>query len=286
MDSITITKSKFPDNIFYNYVKNTLAKGSSTLTKEMLKNAFTFDSLSQEYYLSMRSLGIKDITGIDYLLEMMFSNNVNFLIDISYNHIIYYDWSNAKSIFRSKYGGDYVPVETTEQCTVVPANEIQQINGDNYPYQFSIKKYIPLSAVKSYSVQGSKVTGMLFYNNSANVQYIDDKGLFKTTIRPRIYSIFYYGTLSKENNGDRICFIIDPAIYLKDSEAKQTISKNVPFTFQLKLWTDFLRSVSPNSSSSCPLDMTLPVTWSISEGELPPGLSLNPSTGLISGTPT
>ncbi|MET8142136.1 putative Ig domain-containing protein, partial [Sphaerisporangium sp. NPDC005288] len=31
---------------------------------------------------------------------------------------------------------------------------------------------------------------------------------------------------------------------------------------------------------------TAPVTWSVSAGSLPPGLTLNPSTGLLSGTPT
>ncbi|MBQ9565449.1 MAG: putative Ig domain-containing protein [Synergistaceae bacterium] len=30
---------------------------------------------------------------------------------------------------------------------------------------------------------------------------------------------------------------------------------------------------------------TTPITWSVTDGSLPPGLSLNASTGVISGTP-
>ncbi|WP_157521701.1 DUF7507 domain-containing protein [Herbidospora cretacea] len=44
-----------------------------------------------------------------------------------------------------------------------------------------------------------------------------------------------------------------------------------------------------NVAYSVPLTMTggtAPITWSISAGSLPPGVTLNPSTGLLSGTPT
>ncbi len=44
-----------------------------------------------------------------------------------------------------------------------------------------------------------------------------------------------------------------------------------------------------NVAYSAPLTMTggtAPITWSVSAGSLPPGVTLNPSTGLLSGTPT
>jgi hypothetical protein len=44
---------------------------------------------------------------------------------------------------------------------------------------------------------------------------------------------------------------------------------NQPYSFQLEAWGG-----------------TQPYTWSITNGQLPPGVSLNPSSGLISGTPT
>lgn len=40
------------------------------------------------------------------------------------------------------------------------------------------------------------------------------------------------------------------------------------------------------SQSLATSQMTSPITWSVTSGSLPPGLTLNPSTGVISGTPT
>ena len=64
-------------------------------------------------------------------------------------------------------------------------------------------------------------------------------------------------------------------------------------TFQIAFLTITTTSPLPNGTLGTSYSVTLaasggvpPYTWSVTAGSLPPGLSLDPSSGVISGTPT
>jgi len=81
------------------------------------------------------------------------------------------------------------------------------------------------------------------------------------------------------------------SIFLGDGTGKFTAAKNSPFLFarQLMIGTTSLPDGVLNAPYSATLQSTGgtgAVTWSLTTGTLPTGLTLNPSTGAITGTPT
>ncbi len=80
-------------------------------------------------------------------------------------------------------------------------------------------------------------------------------------------------------------------IYTFDIQVTDSIGTTVIKTFELRvvaISTVFLNQIYPGvpySDTLQSLGATGPVTWSVVAGVLPTGLSLNPSTGVISGTP-
>jgi type II secretory pathway component GspD/PulD (secretin) len=81
------------------------------------------------------------------------------------------------------------------------------------------------------------------------------------------------------------------SIFLGDGTGKFTAAKNSPFLFarQLMISTTSLPDGVVNTAYSATLQSTGgtgAVTWSLTTGTLPTGLTLNASTGAITGTPT
>jgi hypothetical protein len=71
--------------------------------------------------------------------------------------------------------------------------------------------------------------------------------------------------------------------------ATETLTLSVDPTSPLSIATSALDPATQGTSYSAVLDPdggTGPVTWSLASGSLPPGLTLDPGTGTISGTPT
>ena len=134
-------------------------------------------------------------------------------------------------------------------------------NNSTYPYQINLGDYVN---------NISKISGVAAKNSSGET----------------ITSSYSNGILMMAEYPQSVTYnyIVD---YVQDS----TATMDVTITKDLTITTDALDNARHKKSYSQTLEATsesgtLPITWSIVSGTLPPGLTLNTSTGVISGTPT
>jgi hypothetical protein len=101
----------------------------------------------------------------------------------------------------------------------------------------------------------------------------------------------YYGVLSTADNASSPAFIATPGYDLATGLGTPNVFAlvNAPQWSALSITTAALAQGMVGSAYSQTLAASgriTPYTWSVSSGALPPGLALDPATGVISGTPT
>ena len=268
--SVAINSINFPDPVLRNYVKNTLAGGRSTLTDDMLIGT----ECSSENPLRLINLGIKDITGIDLLFVPNLSAYPVF-IDISYNNVTDID---VHALYQ-KIKRD-VHLSFNHQFVNFAGNEVTEVVNQTYPYRINLGKYLssPASKIRFVSYVGVD-------NNQINhdYQFSGNVLMLKENPRKLDYALDNFGSASGNSPSEWVFLYRDPFIDTRKNNVKR--KRGEPCSIQYEVSTIYTIS-SVDDTQIKNVMTTLPVTWSISKGELPPGLSLNPSTGLISGTPT
>ena len=271
--SVAINSTNFPDKALRDYVKNTLAGGRSTLTDDML--------IGEEHTLVILiNLGIKDITGIDLIFVPNlgpFSYSYPVEIDISYNNISDFD---VHALYQKI--GRMVDITNNRQYVNFAGNEITEIVNSTYPYRFNLGRYIsnPASRVRDIWYLGLESKN---FTHDCNIS--GDILMMKESPRQIMYAIDTVGDDREAFPTSNISLYRDSYIHQRYNNFKRKKGESCNIQYEVTTtWTTYDTFCGDIEIKN--LTTTLPVTWSISKGELPPGLSLNPSTGLISGTPT
>ena len=156
------------------------------------------------------------------------------------------------------------------------------LSGDsNFPYQIDLKEIIGVDKIpKVYDFRTGAGSGSF---------EIKGNGIINIEIQDCLYIVFQI-----QGSSDEIFIIPDPVIYTGsvtgDAIPIGTIGYFNPTAKRGTYYSQNLHVLNSElvhgSSLYSLYDTTLPVTWSIVSGSLPPGLTLNASTGEISGIPT
>ena len=153
---------------------------------------------------------------------------------------------------------------------------------DDYPYQIDFKEIV------GYANLGSVSNVSLFHGNG-NMP-MDENGIVKLGA-DNGYITFICPLISANNDNSPIRLFIDPCIatdmVIINDKFVKTAKRGTYYSCKLNPFnfTNYF-GPGPDYNYNYLQNTTLPVTWSIVSGSLPPGLSLNASTGEISGTPT
>lgn len=138
--------------------------------------------------------------------------------------------------------------------------DLIETDDSTFPYKLDISKIVGASHIlniKSISANDS--------SNKSNFQ--NDGFLWIGPKDHSVSSIFYTYNTGFSDGVLSVNVLLDPYI---SSRSLNNATKGSNYKYTLKV----------NSST------TTPITWSIVSGALPPGLSLDPSSGIISGTTT
>lgn len=250
--AIAINSTNFPDDAFRSFIISNIAKGSSTLTDNMRVHQINIDNL-----------GIHDITGIEYLID---ADYPVFILDWDNNHIPYYDFDTLSSKFQNTA----FAITNSHQYVKFHANEITTNNDTEYSYQFNLKKYMPADKTNIQQIYGNGPNGSLWYPLNDD-SYKLENGILKLKVNDVRRFEYQYPY-------SYVYLVRDPALmgdnHLYVWKDIKKIRKNDSVSLKTSVFKD---EDAPHIST------TLPVSWSISEGELPPGLTLNPNTSEISG---
>ena len=145
---------------------------------------------------------------------------------------------------------------------------VEKINDATYPYQIKLAPYIILPKYLQEILRVIDKNG-----NSIDFKYYNESGTLRVAAQPVkiqfIHKMYYY---SVKNNIQSISeckvnytmVLSDPIIL---TETLPVSFRGTPYNLQLQA-----------------IERT-PITWSIIDGELPQGLTLDSETGVISGTP-
>jgi len=145
---------------------------------------------------------------------------------------------------------------------------VEKINDATYPYQIKLAPYIILPKYLQEILRVIDKNG-----NNINFKYYNESGTLRVAAQPVkiqfIHKMYYY---SVKNNIQSISeckvnytmVLSDPIIL---TETLPVSFRGTPYNLQLQA-----------------IERT-PITWSIIDGELPQGLTLDSETGVISGTP-
>lgn len=267
--SITINSINFPDQALRNYVKNTLAGGRSTLTDDML--------LGVEHTvgnpLSLVNLGIKDITGIDLLFVKNLSAYPVY-INLQNNNVSDID---VHALYEKI--GRIVEINFSFQFVNFAGKEVTVKENQTYPYQLNLGKYLSNPSSRIKDVEYLYIDGSGY---SHNYQISGDILMMKGNPYLINYTLDSLGKADGASPQQAVHLIRDPYICTRKANVKRKRGEKCNIQFEIAdTW-----SISDTDDTQIKgVGTTLPVTWSISKGELPPGLSLNSSTGLISGIP-
>lgn len=199
MATVAINSTNFPDDTFRNFVKNTIAGGSNTLTAAMLANK-NFDATD---------LGIKNITGIELLGALAKTLDITQRpsISFSFNRISYFDFSSLNDYYS------YLLVNLGLQDVIFNAHEIKDSGDTNYPYQINISKYIPPSKILAVRVWGTKTS-----QSASSTDYVIQGNMLK--IKQRVRQIEYQFSSEGWGLGEVVDMYSDPYMRLPNSEAK------------------------------------------------------------------
>ncbi len=246
------------NSIYGNYIKN--INFSCCTALEKLSGTSGYCSLIN---LQLESL---DISGCTALVSLDVSrNNLTVLdvsdctalknIDCSLNKLTMLDLNNNTAL-------------TSVTCANQKADSQKITTSSDGTCKFDFSMLIPaeyISRIYSYSVHGYTIEGSMI-----DVQYSDGVTIFDSVPAEIEYDF--------ETDFNDVAMTVAFAVTASEGTATET-----PV-----ITTTLLSYGIVNLSYSATLNAsgTTPITWSVKSGNLPDGLTLNSSTGVISGIPT
>ncbi len=196
-----------------------------------------------------------------------------------------------------------IPVDLADPTSATPSFEA--VFGGVYIFSLAVSDGLDSSVnVAEVTITVTDTTTPVAQNQTLNIRSNQAKGVHPIATDPD-NTKFIWAVASQPQHGrldgfnDRtggVIYIPDYGYYGTDSftmTASDGVNVSLPATITFNI-TGFVRIVSPalpKVAKGAPYAVTLaaesgvlPYTWSIASG-LPPGLSLNPGTGAITGTP-
>ena len=315
--SVSINTSTFPDAVFRQWVLDNITGGSTTLTDAQIASCTT---------INIYGKGIANLKGIEYftaLAHLYCYQNQLTSLDVSKNTTLitlfcYQNQLTSLDVSKNtNLGTLYCDDNPLTSLDVSKNTKLSQLYCRNcHLRSLDVSK----NDLHHLWAQGNHLTSMDVSNNTMIIDdYCGEQTCFGMRVTTTNNNTYPYqvnlgdyvsniskisSTKAKNSNGETITSSYSNGILMMAEYPQSVIyyyiinnirfperTMDVTITKDLTITTDALDNARHKKPYSQTLEATsescaLPITWSIVSGTLPPGLTLNTSTGVISGTPT
>ena len=292
---VNVNSINFPDTAFRNFILKNVSGGSNVLTDSQINSC---------YSMNLHLLGIQNLKGIEFFSKLV-------TIEIYEPNLSEIDLTNFKELeylelVQTKIKNIDLSQNINLKKLVIDHNQITELDlshNKNLQYFFSnleFRQGAVISAtddkdfpfvmnLKDYVHNISRIVAVgLDMDYSGNLVKLDDNGMCSfsancANILSRHYNNSFYDiaisyiyevpTYNGVNQFEVFIFL-DP--FIINSSLPDAV-RNSPYSVKLEAMNVYRNRPGVGNSP------TEPLTWVISKGALPPGLTLNPNTGEISG---
>lgn len=279
---VAVDATNFPDSTFRSYVSSNFdTNGDGVLTGAEIAGVATINIGSKgvtnmkgiEHFTALEVLRCQanQLTALDVssniaLTELYCTNNQLTILDVSNNTALKYLYCGNNHLTTLDLSNNTSLISPTWLGQTTDGLETTSTGDASYPYQFSFSNY--MTSDKFGNISG--VVGFDSVSEGRSIATTYTEGIAKFASRPA--KVAYYYDTNYPSDGKMYCTIVTSSPSGEIEPAITTASL-------------------PNATASTSYTQTLaatgttPISWAVSAGSLPAGLTLSTS-GTISGTPT